>query len=444
VSVFLLLVILFILSLTNLSFAENKPLTLDDSLAIAFKNSPQIISAREKLKAASAKLGQAVSLALPHLGAEAAYGRNYQQPVKTQIDIPGMPPMQFSSSPDEIAKITSYSATLKQNVFTGGKIWLAIEAADAADKLAREDLRKAEAELTYNVTEAYFNVIKARKILERTRETLASLKKYHRQMEIFYRAGLATKAEVLRVEAELAGMRTAEIQAGSGLQLALVVLNSLLGKNLSDEVTLAPQNFFILPGKNFTLDELLKIAYEKRPEWRAFLLGKKIAGSAVGYAFSGYLPNVALMGSIGKSVTDYSTAGKKYDLDNWRVVLAASWNIFDGLETPFKVAEAQANLAAVKAQEQIIKDALNLEVTSAFTSWLAAQEKLAAAQIAEDLARRAYRFALVNFNAHISTNLALLDAQIAWHQAQTNLCTAQFDLEISRVRLNKAVGQKVF
>lgn len=426
------------------AFAEN--LTLPKSLKIALAKNPQVIQAKEKVKAAEALMGQAVSTVLPHLSVDAAYGKNYQKPLKVTLpSIPGMPSGEFSTSPDEAAKVTSYSASLNQAVFLGGRDILAIDIGDAGLKISQEDLRKVENEISYNVCSAYADVLKTQKLLAVVKESVANLKKHLKQTEIFYQAGIGTKADVLMVQTQLANLRQAEIQASSGAKLTKMAFNSLLARSLNEEVDLADEILKNNVSENLmSVEGLVVLMYENRPEWRAFKLGKKISGDLVGMASAGFLPNIFLVGSIGRNITDYPNAGKKYDLDNWRLLLAGSWKIFDGLETPFKIKEARANFEVVKAQEQIIKDGLNLELNAAYLNLASAAERVTAAQIAQELGRKAWQFAEVNFQAHIGTNLAVLDAQTAYDKAQSDFSTAVCDLAVARAKINQVVGKKIF
>jgi len=314
--------------------------------------------------------------------------------------------------------------------------------ANAGYYVAYEDLRKAQNEVLYNVSSAYYQVLKAEKNLALVKENMGILEKHLKQVEIFQQAGLVTKADVLRVETELANLKQAEIQARNGLRLAKLAFNNLLGRGLTEEVNLVevPEK----PEKEWELNDLLALAYEYHPEWRAFKLGKQISEDSLALAYGNYFPNLALVASTGKTITEYPSAGTKYDLDSWRVMLAGSWNIFDGLETQSRVYEAHANLAAMQAQEALLKNAIALEVNSAYFNLESAKERVKAAEAAEDLARRTLRLAEANFSANIGTSLSVLDAEAALHKAENDLWTAKYEVELAKVRLNKAIGTKIF
>jgi len=419
-------------------------LTLEESINLALAQSPQVLVAKEKLNAAYGKLGQAKSALAPHLSLEGSLGRNYSEtPTISMPPIPGLPTQEgFSLYPDEAANASSYTLSLKQTVFTGGKIFRSLRMANAGYYVAYEDLRKAQNEVLYNVSSAYYQVLKAEKMSALVKENMGILEKHLKQVEIFQQSGLVTKADVLRVETELANLKQAEIQARNGLRLAKLAFNNLLGRGLTEEVNLVEVSE--KPEKEWELNDLLALAYEYHPEWRAFKLGKQISEDSLALAYGNYFPNLALVASTGKTITEYPSAGTKYDLDSWRVMLAGSWNIFDGLETQSRVYEAHANLAAMQAQEALLKNAIALEVNSAYFNLESAKERVKAAEAAEDLARRTLRLAEANFSANIGTSLSVLDAEAALHKAENDLWAARYEVELAKVRLNKAVGTKIF
>lgn len=52
-----------------------------------------------------------------------------------------------------------------------------------------------------------------------------------------------------------------------------------------------------------------------------------------------------------------------------------------------------------------------------------------------DIAQKAYR-------ASVGTNLDVMDAELALNQAKTNYTNSLFDYNISKARLDKAIGSK--
>lgn len=431
---------LIIICLSSTAFAQ--PLTLNQCLNIAFDGNPQIISAQEKVKAAQARLNQAHSALLPQAKVDAGFGQNYQQPESIAFYIPGvLPTTEFSTSPNETANVNTYTFSFTQPIFVSAAIQGSNLAYDSYLS-AYEDYRGAQNDTLFNVTNAYYGVLKAQHMNELINQSMDSMRKHVRQVEIFSDAGMSTKADLLRAQAELANMEVNRIQAETGLKLSRAALSNMLGSGVTQEIEVKDDGA-IKPDKDIDESKILSLAYQNRPDWNSFKMAENMADASVGLAKSGYLPSILFSAATGKTVTDYPMANTKYDLNSWRMMFVGSWNLFDSFATAAKVAEAQANLDAVKAQEKYIKDAVELDIYSAYQELLSAREKVSAAQIAQDVAGRALRMAEINYQTSVGTSLSYLDAQAAHYQAQSNYWSSLYDLEIAKAKINKVTGTEV-
>jgi outer membrane protein len=199
-----------------------------------------------------------------------------------------------------------------------------------------------------------------------------------------------------------------------------------------------------VPSVGLSREAALAAAYANRPEWKQFELGLKAAESAVGLSYSNYLPMLAYQFSIGRNIANYpNTPASNSNLQNWRSLLVASWNIFDGFNTPQQIKESYASLNAAKAQARQIKDGVALEVNSAYLNLVSSVDQIAASQVAADLAAKTLQMADVNYKSQIITEQQYLDAHTANQAAQLTLWSSKYDFEVAKAKLNKAVGKTV-
>ena len=416
------------------SFAMPDSLTLEQSINIALSKNPQVLAAKERLKAAKARLSQAQGGLLPRVSLDSTYGKVYQQPMT--ISVSGTT---FTTAPDEAADVTTYSFSLRQPVFMGGKLVYGIRVANAAYESAEQDFRKVQNDLIYNVIVSYYEFLKAQKMLSVVNSSMDSLNKHLRQVKIFYNSGIITQADVLRTETELANMKNIQLQVQNSELLAKFSFNTLLRNNLSENLILSSE-VYPSTALDISYETLLSYAYKYRPEWLSFEYGKQIAQDSIGLAYGDYFPNIFLVGATGRTLTNYSSISTIYDLGSWRMMLAGSLNLFDGFYTANKVAEAKAVAQSVIEQEQSLKDAIALEVKSVHLNLLFAKDRFDAAKSAQDLARKGLRYAELNYSSNIGTNIAVLDAESAYLQSQSNFWNAVYDIEIAKAKIGKAVG----
>jgi outer membrane protein len=418
--------------------AQTFAITMKESVDAAFNNNPQLLSAQKKLNASEARLGQARSYLMPTIAVTGATGQSYQQPMSILIGT-----SEFSTTPDKAADISTYSLTLSQMLYNGGAInGMAI--AYYSFLSSKEDLRRTKQDVAYKVASGYYGVINAEKAHSILQDSVKSLKRYVAQMNVFYDADMATKADVLRVQTQLESTRQQEILAKSAEQVSRLSFNSLLGMPLTSEtepITEEAVSSRELP----SLDKLLDIAYLQRPDWISFKLAEQTADAGLSVAYTGYLPTLALSGSYGRTVSSYADYPESdSNLLSWRALLTGSWTLFDGLNTSNKVEEAYNNLQALRADKQTLSDAIALDVTSTYYELMSTYERIEAARSAEDMARKMMRFAEMNFDQRIYTSTQLLDSQTTYHKAQSDLLSAQYDLELAKAKLDKAVGIDIF
>ncbi len=421
--------------------APAMPISLQESVNMALNNNPQLLSAQKKLNASEARLGQARSYLLPSLSVAGSAGKTYQQP--QEIIVPGFGT--FSTAPDEPNDISTYSFTLSQMLYNGGAInGLAI--AYYSYSSAKEDLRNAIQDAAYRVASAYYGLINAEKAHDISSDMVKSLHKYVEQANVLYDADLVTKADVLRVQTQLESAKQQEILARKGEMLARLSLNSMLGLPLTTETTPVIDDK-TASVESLSLPLLLDTAYKQRPDWLSYKLAEQTANALLSVSYSGYMPNFALVGTYGRTIISYEKSEDEdfnTNLLSWRALISGSWTLFDGLNTPNKVAESQANLDALRADGKTLSDAIALDVTSDYYELLSTHERVDAARSAEDMARKMMRLAEMNFSQRIYTSVQLLDSQTAYHEAQLELLSAIYDMELARAKLDKAVGKDIY
>lgn len=417
-------------------------LSLKQAVEIALKKNPQITAGKEQINAASARMGQAGSYALPQLGFSGSLGKNYSQPMTINLpDIFGGGTIQ--TTPDEAADISSYNFSVTQNLFAGGRIITGMSVAKINYDISQQNFKSTQNNVAFNAKVAYFEVVKSKKLLQLVEESLSNMRRNLAQTQVFFDSGIAPYTDVLRAQTSVANMEIQKIKVDTMINVNLLTLEDALDQRLPKDIILDESVLTRGYTSEVTMDEVLKKAYIFRPDWLAFQLGLKTASDSIALAYSGYLPSVMFQYSFGRNKSDYQNAKLLYDLGNWRSVIAASWTLFDGLNTPNKVREAYALLNSAKATEIQIRNGIELEVSSVYLNLEAAAKTLVASQVAADLAERAYKATEVNYKAGIASEQYYLDAQNAYLNAKVNLYAAQTGLEVEKARLNKVVGTNV-
>ncbi|MBM3495706.1 MAG: TolC family protein, partial [Armatimonadetes bacterium] len=135
---------------------------------------------------------------------------------------------------------------------------------------------------------------------------------------------------------------------------------------------------------------------------------------------------------------------------SWAAVAKATVPIFDGGVATARKQQAKAGVDTAKLGRTQALDGVALDVRQAHLSLVDATERLKVADAGLAQATEAYRLAQVRYKAGVTMTpggsplLEISDAQTALTQAQTNRTNAQYDIEIARARLMRAIGRYAY
>jgi outer membrane protein TolC len=312
--------------------------------------------------------------------------------------------------------------------------------AQRANDAAYQDLQKTIKDTAYDVTAAYFGVLSADKLVKVAEDSLALAKSHLDQVQAMLNSGVVTRADLLRAEVRVANSDVALTKARNTLELAKNSFNNVLGQGIDEPVELAAAPESVVPALP-DYQTLLRTAYDNRPDWKGFIYSKNIAEENLSLAKTAYCPTINLSGQTGNQVTTYS--GFESNINSWSVAGTLAWTLFDGLGIQNRINEAAANLELQQATEDQLRNSLALDVRNAYLNLKSVIEMISSAKKAVDFAEESYKVSSLRFNSGVGTNIEVIDAQVALTQARTDYLKAQFDLEVSKARVNKAAGTEV-
>lgn len=426
--------------LVGICSAQEK-LTLEKSIQIALEQSPVMLKVKAEIEAAEGMAGQAVADFLPQLSVKGSLGKYYSEPMTVQISMTGVT-SDFAFGTDEQADTTSYSASLTQPLFKGGKLWKSLAMATKGLDATKEELRKIALEVRFNVIKSYYGVLKAKRFVELSEQSVNMAESHLDRVNSLFKVGMSTRADILRGEVQMAQAEIGLTKAKQAREIAKNHFNNTLGRDLDAPVELLEVEYDFREIPVYDYKDLLKVAYEDRPDWKQYVLAKKVSEDEVGMAYSGLWPRISLVGNYDVGSTKYSTY--QSDTKTWTALLSGTWDIFDGTATWFKIKESKAKLEAQKANEISVKRAIALEVKDANFAVQSSKENVEGAQKAQELAEENFDIAELRYDSGVGTNLEVIDAQVALTQVRIDHLRAQHDLQVAKARINKIVGRKIY
>ena len=413
--------LLFVLLLPTQHAYAATPLSLDEALATALKNHPQIIEAQETLYAADARTGQTRANYYPQISIAADWSRG-ESYFAAQESI-------------RLSQTNSAGLYLKQTIYDFGRTAGAVDAARNNREAAHKALAVTRQDLALRVRSAFYLLLAAEKQVIAVSETVRARDQVYQQAQEFFNQGIRAKVDMARAEANLFAARTALIRAENNQEIARVELANAMGLAYLGERTLLEPSppAQQLPERSLVQQE----AFRNRSELQQLAALKMSAAANLKTARGSYLPLLTGTASAGYADRDFPPSGNV-----WGVGLNLSIPLFSGFSSIEQVREANANINAIEARQNSLKLQITKEAESA---WLGANEaaaRMVSTQKEVAAASESKALAEGRYQEGVGSIIEVTDAQSQALDAQTANIQARYDYYTALARLDRAIGKQ--
>ena len=260
-----------------------------------------------------------------------------------------------------------------------------------------------------------------------------------------FTVGLISKADVLRLEAQLAGAQQAGAETDALAMLTEEQLRILLSIQAGQPLTIGADVMHdqVAPVTE-TLAALQDQAMARRLEIRALDETELSLKETVSLARAGYLPRLdafadATMANPNQRI---QPSQQKFE-GTWDAGLRLSWTLNDSFVASGATAEAKARMASVAEQKGALRDGLRLEVVSAYSEMLKSAATIEASERQLTASEESLRVRNELFKNGKATSVELVDAEAEVTRARLGRLNARIGLAVARVRLDHATGRDV-
>jgi len=262
-------------------------------------------------------------------------------------------------------------------LFTGGLRSSRIKQARAGVEVARQDERRTELEVIYDVKRLYYASILSEKLFDISKDTLARMEATLDMTDKMYQTGSGTvkKTDYLRNKYVVETLRGVVSEMNSQVMATQTTLLMTMGLDMAGSIALVDADLPFAPPAT-DLAATVKTALSNNPDLAKVEAAIRAAGFGVKAAQSGHIPKVALLGKAYRIANSYD-AGIVTD-DNksgWMVGIGVDIPIFEGFRVTNEVAEQKANLKKLEHQRDLLRQGIALQVRNAFFDLIKAQEK---------------------------------------------------------------------
>jgi len=408
-----------------------RQLSLKESIGLALKRNPTIRLAQMNFQSAYANNGIVGSGFYPQIQTSLTYTRataNYAPTVGI--------PSSASGSTENDTNYPNYGAalSLSQLLFDFGQLNAQFRSAQKNAESADADRQTAEATLILNVKQAYFGLLQAIQIEQVDEETVRQMEKHLEQAEGFFKVGSKPKFDVTKAQVDLTNARLTLIKGKNDVQIARVSLNNALG--LPVESQIEPVDALKYVQSEVGLEESQKKAMERRPELMSVRLKKMSGEYSLNHARDLHYPTLSANGAYSYRNSDFPL------VHNWSVGVSLNIPIFSGFQIVREVDQAEANVEALSAQEEIQIQNILLEVQQAFLNVKAADEQYGTSELVVKQAAENLDLAEGRYKAGVGTAIETTDAEVSLSNAKTTAVQALYNLNVAIAQLQKAIGME--
>ncbi len=411
--------------------------TLSELVNIAEQNNPETRVAWENAKARAADLGIAQSTLYPTLAAAALAG-------STRADI-------FFGPTFERQTVETFSPVFRLDyiIFDFGQRSQEISASRSNLLAANFQFNDTHRKIIFQVMEAYYRLLDSKGRQDAAEANLKNAQTVQQAAEARLQNGLATLPDVLET-------RSAAAQADYDLQAAIGATEIAHG-DLATALGISPTAPFQVEGiQNIkmpdsiaeTVETYIDKALSQRPDLMQRVAELRAAGAEVKAAGKTYFPKLSIDGQAGLARSygqqEQLTGLYSPTQETWDAQLSLTWTLFDGLAREKRLARAQANQKQAAATVDSIRDQVENQVWSAYSTARTAlrQQKAAAALL--EAATESYNAALESYNYGVRSQIDVVSAQRTLAEARTADVTARTRLLTGLAALAYQTGDLLY
>jgi outer membrane protein len=414
--------------------------TLDDLYSIALQRSERVKISEEDLAIARTGKDKAMSALLPTISGLGNYTGYKDRKVSDTGSL---------TQPDESS---AWSLRLDHSVSMSGREITAYRAARDNIKKTDHDLFAVKEQYILSVTNAYYDVLKASRLVEIQKQNVERLTKHRDAASIRLRIGEVTKTAVLRAEAELSGARSDLVKAENLLRFTKAVLKRIVG--LEDEFDIVDTHKGGAAGlkdisegnadpvigncPGLELGCLRQIASAERAELKSSGIQKDIASSQVAIARGSYWPTLAIEGVFAQKKETPETSG--LIRDNLYGGVRLVFPFFEGGLRAAEVREAESRKRQTDYAYDDLKKSVTVEVESSYLDFITQKGILRSLEDQWVFADDNYKAVSKQFEFGLAQSVDVMDANTLLVTAERQLIDALYQYQQAVVRLRRSTG----
>lgn len=404
---------------------------LDQCIARGLEFNPQIKAYRLGIAEADEAINEAVGAFLPTLSA------GYTEAVLDNSS-------DAENDNDFLSqKSRNFNLRLTQPIFTGFAGVAGYKRARHSKIYREYELRYMQQQLVREIKVNYFEILRARQLVEKWQESVGRLENQRKIAEAWVAQKLASRLRVFEIDVELSNARQRSANAQAALEIAEAKMKEWIAFPSEDSLKIDAAELFAVEFGCEGVQQCIELGLIERPEIELTKQNIQIARQDAISIMARNMPQASIEGSW----TDYR---REYDnsiipsdeRDYYTLSINLSIRPFQGGRNIFSWRKQQ--LAIQQLEQNLIsrRNEITTEISTRYAQIREARSRLANSSDALNEAREAYRFAEQATKLGVSSLNDLLAAELRLSQAEINRIEAKSALQTAESLLQFAIGAK--
>ena len=415
------------------SSALAQPLTLREAVDEALSRNPATASAEARQRTARAREAETRAARYPRLELTetATRGNNPVFVFGTLLEQGRFAPRHFDpgflNDPDPLTN-HRLAATARLTIFDRLRTATAIHQAHNGTERAAIELEETRQRLRAQVVTAYYGVLVAAERVAVARDAARTAEADAKRARDRFEQGLTVESDALSADVHLAGLRQRVIASEGELAIAQASLATLLQRPRTDAIQVSGP-LPATPIEASDLDQAIARAQARRATVTMAASNAHDAQLQLAAERAAFLPRVDAFGTFGASGATFGSRNADHTAG-----IAVTLDLFDRARAS-RVAATRGQIESARAAETLARDAVTLDVITAWQRLRAAEASAAVAATAVDQAETAARIVrdrhaegLMTITEHLRAQTALLGVRFDLLAARYARLTAHADL----------------
>lgn len=406
---------------------------LPNIIQYALKKQPVIQQALIDEKSVDLQIKSKLADWYPQVNFNYLYQHNFQ----VQTSIIGGNPVRLGVNNTSALQFAASQAIFNRDVL------LASRTKTDVRTQVRQQTEDTKIDVVVNVSKAFYDLLATEQQIKVTDENIVRLEQSLKDARAAYDAGIVDKTDYKRATIALNNARASRKSSEEALKAKKEYLKSLINYPQAANLDILYDSAKL--ENEIALDTLQSIDYSRRIEYQILQTQLKLQEANVKYNKWSFIPTVSANGAYNLNYQN-NNFGKLYNqsFPNSFAGITLGFPIFQGGKRKYEIRLAEAQLTRTSLDMVNLKNSVNTEYTSALASYKSSLYNYLAVKENVLLALDVYEVINLQYRSGIKTYLEVITAETDLRTSQINYFNALYQVLISKIDVQRSLGNISF